>query len=166
MRKQQLPPPPEDTVYDDDVLLADAVLRTLHRNKDGHLAPHQRHKESVLGDHNVAIFYLYLIDGDAYILGEHYVYAPDAVSYKQWCAVANREVDSIHRQAGSELYGVFGWITGKIEITPLRTGDLFIKISKDGISGVRLSFGARKAKQHARSKKTEKAGVTRRHRFR
>lgn len=166
MKKPPLARAPEDTVYDDDVLLADAVLRTLHRNRDGHLAPHQRHKESVLGDHNVAILYLYLIEDDAYVLAEHYVYSPDSINYNQWCKIAVAEVAHIHKQAGNELHGVFGWITGKIQITPLRTGDLFIKINKDGASGVRLSFSARKAKQHARSKKTAKTRSPRRNRFR
>lgn len=165
MKPKQLQPAPEDTVYDDEVLLADRVLRSLHRNQDGHLAPHQRHKESVLGDHNVAILYLYLVEDDAYVLGEHYVFAPDAVSYDHWRRIALHEVKSIYKQAGKELYGVYGWITGKIQITPLRTGDLFIKISKDGATGVRLTFSPRKIKRKTHSEKTASAGRNRRHRL-
>lgn len=163
---KSLAPAPEDKVYDDDVLLADRVLRSLHRNGDGHVAPNQRHKETILGDHNVAILYLYLIEDGAYVLSEHYVYSPDSATYQSWRRIVLAEVEFIYKQAGRELYGVYGWITAKIQITPLRTGDLFIKIDKDGIKGVRLAFSARKAKSYARGKKTDKPTIARRNRFR
>lgn len=166
MPRQIQQPPPEDVVYDDDSLLADRVLRTLHRNKDGHLAPSQRHKELIEEGHNVAVLYLYLCDGDTYLLSEHYVYSPDPLSYKRWVQVANREADSICDQAGAELYGIFGWITARIQVTPLRTGDLFIRIDKSGATGVRLAFSSREDKPDAQTKAKPKARAVRRNRFR
>jgi hypothetical protein len=47
---------------------------------------------------------------------------------------------------------VYGWMTSFIRITPLRNGDLFIKIDKDGATGVRLAFSPRTVKHETRDK--------------
>lgn len=143
----------EDIVYDDSDLLADRLLRSLHRGKDGHLASaHNVHKAGVADEHNVAVLYCYTFDDGLYTLHHHYVHSETPLTYKKWSDLALSEAKRLHRNSGPNFQGVYGWITSRVQITPLHTGDIFIKIDEEGARGVRLSFSSRKAGNEARKK--------------
>lgn len=145
---------PDETILDDSVLLADRLLRSLHRNNDGHLGPNNnRHKDAVDGRHNVAVLFVYTKDQEEYTLHEHYLHSAVPLSYKKWHVAVLTEVKQVIRHSGKNLHGVYGWSTAVVPITPLRTGDLFIKIDKDGARGVRLAFNTREAKRASRHEK-------------
>jgi len=157
----------DDLVLDDGALLADRLLRSLHRNDDGHLGPSYKHHENIIDPlHNVAILYVYTVEDDAYSMYEHYVYSHDSHTYRQWRMIAHDEVDRLNKHATATFYGVYGWSTGRIQITPLRTGDLFIKIDKTGARGVRLTFGSREDQHAARKEATSKQAKIKRNRIR
>lgn len=144
---------PEDLLHDDADLLADRLLRSLHRNKDGHLAQaYNRHPHGVEERHNVAILYCYTLTEGAYTLYQHFVHSQTSLNYKGWLSLVIAEGIQLHKFSGENFYGVYGWLTSTVAITPLRNGDLFIKIDKEGARGVRLAFSARKASNETRKK--------------
>jgi hypothetical protein len=150
----------EELILDDDGLLADRLLRSLHRNTDGHLSSSIRdHYTSVLTTHNIAVLYIYTLADNAYMLHEHYVFSYDPLPYEQWQPVVYNECKLLYANPVKDFYGVYGWQTSHLRITPLRNGDLFIKIDKDGVVSVRLSFGSLSNKHDAHSK--EKASKKR-----
>lgn len=156
---------PDDLVLDDGALLADRILRSLHRNDDGHLGPSYKHHENMVDPlHNVAVLYVYTVEDDAYSMYEHYVYSHDSHTYRQWKLIAHDEVDTLNKQQKENFHGVYGWSTGRISITPLRTGDLFIKIDAEGARGVRLAFGTREDKHAPRKKAAKKQTASRNNR--
>lgn len=67
------------------------------------------------------------------------------------------EAEKLEKYSGKNWHGVYGWSTAYVQITPLRNGDLFIKVDADGARGVRLSFSPRTSKQAARNEKNSKA---------
>jgi hypothetical protein len=143
----------EDLLHDDNNLLADKLLRSLHRNKSGHLASsHNTHKSECAESHNVAVLYCYTFEDDLYTLHYHYVHSSEPLTLSQWTSLAMSEARSLNRNSGHNFYGVYGWLTAYIQITPLRNGDLFIKVDEEGARGVRLSFNTRKANNAARKK--------------
>lgn len=146
----------EDLLLDDDNLLRDRLLRSLHRNKDGHLAvAANRHEQGIEAVHNMAVLFCYTLDDGEYTMHEHYVFAPDTRGYKKWREIAKREAEALHKHSGDNFHGVYGWSTAYVKITPLRNGDLFININADGANGVRLTFGA-KADEHETFKKKKR----------
>lgn len=146
-----------DAPLDDSVLLQDRLLRSLHRNKDGHLASSKKaHFGSVLETHNIATLYVYSANEEFYALHEHYVFSHEPLSYKQWLDVVIRECFALEDAKLETYYGVYGWLTGYLRITPLRTGDLFIKIDSEGAKGVRLTFNTGKNKHETHNKKKSK----------
>jgi hypothetical protein len=141
----------DNIVVDDSDLLADRLVRSLHRNPDGHLsASQQQHKDSVEITHNVAVLYIYTVDAGEYMLHEHYVYSDEPLSYNAWVDVVNDECLRLTENADKSFVGVHGWTTAHLKITPLRTGDLFIKIDIDGARGVRLTFDSAKTERKTR----------------
>jgi hypothetical protein len=144
----------DEEILDDSALLADRLIRSLHRNTDGHVAANQQqHESSVELAHNVAILYIYTVDADeAYMLHEHYVYSHEPCNYQAWLEIVNNEIEGITANPVKGFVGIYGWSTGHVKITPLRNGDLFIKIDKDGARCVRLAFNNGKAKRKTRSK--------------
>lgn len=132
----------EETVLDDGDLLRDRLLRSLHRNADGHLAEHHKaHKTSIERTHNVAVLFVYTKDDDAFIMHEHYVHSRKPCNYWSWRRIATDEAKRIGREWNAKLfYGVYGWMTATIQITPLRNGDLFLKVDSTGASCVRVAF--------------------------
>jgi len=150
----------EELILDDDGLLADRLLRSLHRNIDGHLSSSIRdHNESVLTTHNIAVLYVYTIIDDAYMLHEHYVFSYEPLIYAQWKPIVYEECKLLYDNPVKAFHGVYGWQTSYLRITPLRNGDLFIKIDKEGVTGVRLAFSPVSDKHDAHSK--EKASKKR-----
>lgn len=134
----------DDIIVDDSELLMDRLVRSLHRNTDGHLAGNQQgHKESIELNHNVAVLYIYTVHEDGYELGEHYIYSSEPRTYKSWLEAVNEEIDTLVDEADKTFLGVYGWATAHVKITPLRNGDLFIKVDKTGARGVRLSFSSK-----------------------
>lgn len=149
---------PDDILLDDDNLLRDRLLRSLHRNGDGHLAAaSNRHKQAIEAVHNMAVLFCYTCEDDEYTMHEHYLYAPDARGYKQWSKLALNEAINLHKYSEDNFHGVFGWVTAYVKITPLRNGDLFIKIDVEGARGVRLTFSAGKSKYATRNEKNAEA---------
>lgn len=147
----------DDTVLDDSVLLQDRLLRSLHRNRDGHLsATRESHIQEITDEHNIATIYIYTADADSYMLHEHYVFSHDPLSYKEWLKIVVRECFKIEADKSESYYGIYGWLTSHLKITPMRTGDLFIKIDAEGATGVRLSFDTAKAKRNAHNKTKQK----------
>ena len=137
-------------MLDDGGLLLDRLLRSLHKNSDGHLSGHPRgHKQAISPAHNIAVLYVYTLEAGAYMMHEHYVFSHESQSYAQWRVLVLKECLALERSDAKNFYGVFGWLTSFLHITPLREGDLFIKIDKEGAKGVRLSFGPRKSKRNA-----------------
>lgn len=150
----------DELILDDDGLLADRLLRSLHRNTDGHLSSSIRnHSDSVLTTHNIAILYVYTLADNAYTLHEHYVYSFEPLPYEQWKPLVYAECKLLYENPVRDFHGVYGWQTSFLRITPLRNGDLFIKVDKDGVTGVRLSFSSLQDKHDAHSK--EKASAKR-----
>lgn len=148
----------EESILDDSELLQDRLLRSLHRNTDGHLAGSKKlHLESIEETHNVATLYIYTLDKDTYMLHTHYVYSHEPLSYKEWLELVVRECFAIEEDKTDAYYGVYGWSTGYLRITPMRTGDLFIKIDADGATGVRLSFNPRTGKRNAHKETKQKS---------
>lgn len=140
-------------MLDDEVLLMDRLLRSLHKNSDGHLSSHPRgHKQAVSNAHNIAVLYVYTLEAGAYMMHEHYVFSHKSQTYDQWRKIVLEECQSLHRSGNENIYGVFGWLTSFMHITPLREGDLFIKIDKEGARGVRLTFGSGKSQRNAHTK--------------
>lgn len=132
-----------ELVLDDGGLLVDRVLRSLHRNKEGHLSAHQRkHIQAIETSHNVAVLYVYTVEDDSYMLHEHYVFSFKPCTYKRWFQIVQEEMERLRENMPDNFYGVYGWLTSYLQITPLRTGDLLIKIDAEGASGVRLTFGS------------------------
>ena len=144
-----------DVVIDDAILLQDRLMRSLHRNSDGHLAASKKgHNDSVLSTHNIATLYIYTVDSDeAYMMHSHYIYSHDPLSYRNWLTLVIAECFKVEDNKSDTYYGVYGWLTGFMRITPMRTGDLFIKISEEGAKGVRLAFNTAKNKHEAYKKK-------------
>lgn len=153
-----LPSPTDALILDDGDLLRDRLLRSLHRNRDGHLAASaRRHADQVSPMHNIAVLFVYTTHGAAYSMHEHYIFSHDARPYRDWLRLVYAELDKLQRLDDGTLHGVYGWMTSVMRITPLRTGDLFIKIDSSGATGVRISFSAAKDKRETRSKKTKAA---------
>jgi hypothetical protein len=143
----------DEFLTDDGALLLDKLLRTLHRNKDGHLATDQQaHRAAIEENHNAAVLYIYTVDdAEQYTLNTHYVYGGhEPNSYESWREIVNAEVDDLNDNAAEGWHGVYGWTTTVIRITPLRNGDLFIAIDDNGARGVRLAFNTRKNKHAPR----------------
>jgi hypothetical protein len=141
----------DDIVVDDGALLADRLVRSLHKNDDGHLhINRQGHEDSIEEHHNVAILYIYTSLEDGYVLHEHYIYSHDSLRYKEWKKLVIEESKKLDSGKGENWLGIYGWATAHIKVTPLRTGDLFIKIDKEGARGVRLTFDTRKTKRSSR----------------
>jgi len=146
-----------DAPLDDAMLLQDRVLRSLHRSPDGHLAASRKaHKESVLDTHNVATLYVYTKEDDGYTMHEHYVFSHQPLQYKEWLEVVIKECFQLEANKSEIFYGVYGWLTGHLRITPMRNGDLFIKIDAEGAKGVRLTFDPRKNSRRAHNEKKSK----------
>lgn len=140
-----------EEILDDDGLLLDRLLRSLHRARDGHLAAYARcHESQVEETHNVAVLYVYTLDSGAHMLHEHYIYSHKPCSYSEWHSLVVDECLSL-QDAVDGFYGAYGWLTSHLSFTPLRTGDLFIRIDARGATGVRLSFDTRKSEQDAHS---------------
>lgn len=139
-----------ETVLDDAHLLQDRLVRSLHRNPDGHLATtREQHVASVLKEHNIATLYVYTVDEDSYMLHEHYIFSHHPLTYRQWLTLVVRECFKLQETKTESYYGVYGWLTNHLQITPMRTGDLFIKIDSEGATGVRLTFNPRAPKPDA-----------------
>jgi len=154
------PPDQSDLVQDDDILLQDRLLRSLHRDKNGHLAmdaSYKVHEASPKPHHNVVILNCYTCDDGEYSLFNHYVYSGESLNYKEWCKIAKTEAENITRKARiarqKNFYGVYGWQTNFVKITPLRTGDLWLKIDEKGPRCVRLAFSPRKASNETHAQK-------------
>ncbi len=90
--------------------------------------------------------YVYTKEPDGYALHQHYVFSHESLSYKEWLKIVVRECFRLEDNASEIYYGVYGWLTNHMRITPMRTGDLFIKIDSEGVKGVRLTFNTRKDK--------------------
>lgn len=144
----------DDVITDDGALLLDRLVRSLHRNKDGFLSTDEKHpKRSIDEWHNAVCLYIYALDIDGfYTLSTYYVYGGrDPHTYEEWRQIAHEATDAMNEQANtrSQPYGIYGWSTTTIRVTPIRTGDLFIAIDVDGVRGVRISFDTRKDKRAA-----------------
>lgn len=135
----------DDILLDDSDLLQDRLLRSLHKNEHGHLAGGAKeHRDSVSLEHNVAILHIYRIDADkAYYLEEEYLYSSEPLNYQGWRDVVFEEVDRLTDDPPEGFHGVYGWTTALISITPLRQGDLLIKVDKEGARCVRLAFNSK-----------------------
>lgn len=144
-----------EEVLDDDMLLKDRLLRSFHRDGNGHLYVSARnHAAGILTEHNVAILYIYLRDKeDVYTLIERYVYSQYSQSYKEWLQLVQQDIALIQENPPKDWLGVYGWHTNYLVFTPMRTGDLFICIDKEGVKGVRLSFNPKKIRRAARHEK-------------
>jgi hypothetical protein len=148
----------DDSVLDDSELLQDRLLRSLHRNIDGHLSGSKKsHFESIDDTHNIATLYVYTFQDDSYMLHTHYVYTHEPLRYKEWLQLVIRECFAIEADKTDVYHGIYGWVTGFLRITPMRNGDLFIKVDADGATGVRLSFNPRTGKQDAHKEKKSKS---------
>jgi hypothetical protein len=156
-----------ETILDDDDLLKDRLLRSLHKNNDGHLSTtSHNHEKAVSAAHNAGVLYIYTREGRAYTLHEHYIYSYDPHTYGEWKEITKKEIQRILKLPPKDWHGVYGWLTSTIAITPLRTGDLLIKVDKDGARGVRLTFDTRKAKHEAHEEKAKSKNGAKRNRLR
>jgi hypothetical protein len=144
----------DETVTDDGALLLDRLVRSLHRNADGFLSTDEKHPKRSIDDiHNAVCLYIYSADDDGlYTLSTFFVYGGDEPhTYEEWRDIAFEATDELNAQQTGNWYGVYGWSTTTIRVTPIRTGDLFIAVDTDGVRSVRIAFNSRKAK-HASHK--------------
>lgn len=143
----------DEIVSDDGALLLDRLVRSLHRNADGFLAVDERNPKHHIDEwHNAVCLYIYAVDSDGfYTLNTYYVYGGNELHrYEDWRTICFDAVDELNRQRkGDNWYGVYGWSTTTIRVTPLRTGDLFIAVDADGVRSVRVTFSTRKDKRAA-----------------
>jgi hypothetical protein len=148
----------EEEILDDSDLLRDRLLRSLHRDQNGHLAASRReHKNSVADQHNVAVLFLYSKEDEAYTLHEYYMHHPKPANYWSWRRIVVEECKRLYRNRNwATWHGVYGWFTTFIQITPMRTNDLFIKVDATGATGVRLSFNRRGTQHETRTAKKAK----------
>lgn len=141
----------DEVITDDGALLLDRLVRSLHRNADGFLAPDERNpKHHVDEMHNAVCLYIYAADSDGfYTLNTYYAYGGNELhTYEEWRAIAFSAVDELNdKRADVDSFGVYGWSTTTIRVTPVRTGDLFIAVDADGVRSVRISFDSRKGKR-------------------
>lgn len=148
----------DEEILDDNDLLRDRLLRSLHRDQNGHLAGSRReHKSAVEELHNIAVLFLYTKDSEAYMLHEYYVHHHKPANYWSWRRIVIDECQMLYRNRDwTTWHGVYGWMTTHIQITPMRTNDLFIKIDATGATGVRLAFNRRRNKHETRTTKKAK----------
>lgn len=150
----------EENILDDADLLKDRLLRSLHRDSNGHLSSdRKKHKTDVEKSHNVAVLFIYAQADDAvgmFTLHERYLYSDRPLNYWSWRRIVHDECRRTASTWGNNLLGIFGWFTASIQVTPLREGDLFIKVDDAGATGVRIAFSARKSVHETRSKKSKR----------
>lgn len=139
----------DEAITDDSALLLDRLVRSLHRNKDGFLSTDEKHPKRAVDEwHNAVCLYIYALDADGfYTLNTYYVYGgEDPRSYEEWREIAFTAVDELNESAANS-FGIYGWSTTTIRVTPIRTGDLFVAIDTEGVRSVRIAFNTRKAKR-------------------
>lgn len=133
-RPQQ--PNDSDVVYDDDLLLADGLLRASHRSADGHVAPNQQmHRTMVEPTHNMLVLYAYYQEDDGITMREYHVWARDGKSYDRWVTFAHMHSLRLVEKGG-DIIGVYGWSTRFISIEFMRVGDVLTNITVDEIKHV------------------------------
>jgi len=141
----------DEAITDDGALLLDRLVRSLHRNLDGFLAPDERNPKHHIDEwHNAVCLYIYAVDENGfYTLNTYYVFSNEPHIYEEWREIAYDATDELNEQAkaGANWHGVYGWSTTTIRVTPIRTGDLFIAVDAEGVRSVRVSFSTRKAKR-------------------
>lgn len=126
---QQQQPNDSDVVYDDDLLLADGLLRASHRSADGHVAPNQQmHRTMVEATHNMLVLYIYYQEDDGITMREYHVWAKEGKTYERWVSFAQ---SNAARMTGDGIIGVFGWSTRFISIEFMRQGDVLTNITPD-----------------------------------
>lgn len=143
----------DEAVVDDSALLLDRLVRSLYRNGDGFLSVNERSPKHHVDEwHNAVCLYIYAEDGDGfYTLNTYYVYGGrDPHTYEEWRDIAFEATDELNTQTKSaSWFGVYGWSTTTIRVTPIRNGDLFIAVDKEGVRSVRIAFDTREAKHAA-----------------
>ena|SRR6187399_203614 len=141
----------DDVLVDDSALLGDRLVRSLHKAPTGHLSGNpKRHKDCVHDDHNIAVLYIYTgTEKHGYEMHEHYIYSDLPCSYTEWSRMVQEEGRRLELSPSADYIGVYGWQTARVSVTPLRNGDLFIKIDDQGAHGVRLAFGTKTDKRTA-----------------
>jgi hypothetical protein len=141
----------DEAITDDGALLLDRLVRSLHRNLDGFLAPDERSPKHHIDEwHNAVCLYIYAVDENGfYTLNTYYVFSNEPHTYEEWREIAYDATDELNEQSkdGANWHGVYGWSTTTIRVTPIRTGDLFIAVDAEGVRSVRVSFDTRKAKR-------------------
>jgi hypothetical protein len=156
-----------EAVLDDGDLLKDRLLRSFHRNRDGHLSVFSnRHTSMVQNTHNCALIYVYLQYGHEYAVADHYVYSHTPHTYKYWRNLVYAELETLEENPPDQWYGAYGWLTSTIQITPLRTGDLFVAIDASGARGVRISFDTGTNQRKAHNEKVKSTRRRKRNRLR
>lgn len=143
----------DEAITDDGALLLDRLVRSLHRNADGFLSTDEKNPKRSIDDwHNAVCLYIYTVDDGFYTLNCYYVYGGDEPhTYEEWKQIAFEATDELNKQQKDNWYGVYGWSTTTIRITPIRNNDLFIAIDDDGVRSVRVAFNSGKSK-HASHK--------------
>lgn len=146
----------DEAITDDGALLLDRLVRSLHRNADGFLSPDERNPKHHIDEmHNAVCLYIYAADDDGfYTLNTHYIYGGEEQhTYEEWREITFDAVDDLNLQKAVNWFGIYGWSTTTIRVTPIRTGDLFIAVDTDGVRSVRVSFDTRKAKRASHTRK-------------
>jgi hypothetical protein len=139
MRPQQQPAHDSDTVYDDDLLLADGLLRASHRSADGHVAPNQQmHRTMVEATHNMLVLYVYHQEDDGITMREFHVWAKEGKTYERWVNFAHMHALRL-TEKGGDIIGVFGWSTRYISIEFMRLGDVLTNIEIDHFRHVEMT---------------------------
>lgn len=139
---------PEDVLLSDARLTLDRLIRSLYQNKDGLLCTNEKnHKTAIDDNHNALCLYVYYKEAkeEAYYLDVFYVYvAYPPESYAEWVQAAHESTDRLNAHPPDGFFGVYGWTTTVIKVTPIRTDDMLIAVDKQGARGVRISFDTRR----------------------
>lgn len=139
MNRPQPQPHDSDIVYDDDLLLADGLLRASHRSADGHVAPNQQmHRTMVESTHNMLVLYVYHQEDDGITMREFHVWAKEGKTFERWINFA--QMHSLRLvEKGGDIIGVFGWSTRYISIEFMRLGDVLTNITIEHFRHVEMT---------------------------
>ena len=131
--------PDDITVFDDDLLLADGLLRACHKAADGHIAPNQQmHRVMVEPTHNMLVLYVYYEEEDGNTMREYHVWSKQGKSYDRWSQHARAQAAQI-AQLSDSIIGVYGWSTRYVAIEFLRQGDVLTNITRERCKFVRMT---------------------------
>jgi hypothetical protein len=128
------------------------LLTSLHRNTALHLSAN-RQKHEIGENHNCVTLFFFMKaelpdvpdDSDDHCCVQEvklFHYTP--LTYDQWLTLVNKEHKKYPQRPKGNFICFYGWRTYHLPVTPIRNGDIWIKVDNEGVRHVCFSFGQRK----------------------